>query len=347
MFLKFSYVKNFNNRKLYIYPNIPCHLLITKGNIMESRKIIKFGKTSHVVSLPKEWLKNNSLQKGDIIYFDEVKNNLVLRPKSFSKKKILKSIEIDTSKLEIRDIERRIISSYIQNYNVIRLFGKDIHLKSKDIKDSIQNLMALEIMEETSEIIVAKDFLKMEELSPLDLIKRMDIITRAMLLDCIKKSDIDLINSLYERDKDVNRLTFLLFRIIQNLLENQTEASQKGFNPKTLLKYNNLVRSIERIADSCKRISKLKRKIKFEKKQEEEINKFINLLYSYYIDVMKSFYKKDSKKALFLANHKRELILQTKQLNEDYWKIKNMCLLIEKFKDLIDSCHNITRDLYN
>ena len=314
---------------------------------MNSRKIIRFGKASFVVSLPKDWLKNNSLQAGDLIYFNQNNENLVLIPKAINKKKELKSIEIDVSKLNIRDIERKIISYYIQNYNIIRIFGKNLNEKSKDIKDCIQNLMALEIMEETSEKIVAKDFLKMEELSPLDLIKRMDIITRAMLLDTNKIPEENLLESIYERDRDVNRLTFLVFRILEYLLKNQSESSQKGINSKMILKYYNISRSIERIGDSAKRIAKLKTKIKFEKRSKEKLEKYFKKLYLNYEDIMKAFYKNDIEKAHRCAHKKRDLVLESKQLYEDYWKIKNFPIIIEKMKDLIDSCHNITRDLYN
>jgi phosphate uptake regulator len=314
---------------------------------MESRKIIRFGKSSYVVSLPQDWLKNNSLDKGDLIYFNQQENDLILVPKIVNKKKELKSIELNISKLEIRDIERRIISAYIQNYNVIRIYGKDFHLKSKEIKNCIQNIMALEIMEETSEKIIAKDFLKMNEISPYDLIKRMDVITRSMFLDTIKVNEENLLESIYDRDYDVNRLSFLLCRSIQYLLSNLSEASNKGYNPKILLKYNNVGKFIERTADSIKRSSKLKTRINFKKDQEIKINIYLKELYSYYENALKSFYKNDVDKALIYANLKNIYIKESKILYEENWETKNYALLIEKLKDLIDSIHNILRELYN
>jgi phosphate uptake regulator len=314
---------------------------------LESRKIIKFGKSSYVVSLPKDWLTNNSLTKGDLIFFNEVENNLVLIPKSINKKREIKSLELNISKLDIRDIERRIISAYIQDYNIIRIIGKDLSFRAKEIKELIHNLMALEIMEETSEKIIAKDFLKMEDLSPLDLIKRIDIITRAMLLDTLKLPEEGLIESIYQRDLDVNRLTYLVYRTVQYLLSNQSEATHKGLNTKILLRFNNVARNLERVADCAKRIGKLKNKLKFDNKLDQQINSFIKELYSHYENIMKTFYKKDTEKALEIANKKRILIMQTKQMYEDTWKTKEMPTLIEKFKDMIDSCHNINRDLYH
>ena len=38
---------------------------------MEYRKLIKFGNSSHVISIPNNWLKKNNLNKGDTVYLDE------------------------------------------------------------------------------------------------------------------------------------------------------------------------------------------------------------------------------------------------------------------------------------
>ena len=45
---------------------------------MEYRKLISFGKSSYVVSLPKSWVVQNKLKKGDLLYFDEKEKDLIL-----------------------------------------------------------------------------------------------------------------------------------------------------------------------------------------------------------------------------------------------------------------------------
>jgi len=49
---------------------------------MEYRKLIKFGNSSFVISLPKSWIVRHHLKKGAIIYVDENKvGDLVCSPK--------------------------------------------------------------------------------------------------------------------------------------------------------------------------------------------------------------------------------------------------------------------------
>jgi len=314
---------------------------------LDFRKIIKFGKSSYVVSLPKDWLQKNRLLKGDVVYLNEVDNSLILLPKESQRRKELHSTELDVTKISIRDVERRIISAYIQNYNVIHIFGKDFASKSKQIKEAIQNIMALEIMEETSERIVAKDFLKMDELSLIDLLKRMDIITRAMFLDTIKTFDEDLVESIYERDTDVNRLTYLMYRSIQYYFENSAFANEKGFNFKKLITYSTAVRNIERIADNTKRIAKLLARVEMSMSQKEKIKAILNEIYVHYESIMKALYKNDVEKAFQHANVKHELIAEIRQFYDDVWKVKWAPNIIEKMKDIIDCCHAIGRDLYH
>ena len=48
---------------------------------METRKLIKFGGSSHIIAIPNAWIKKNSLGKGDTIYIEENGNNeLILHP---------------------------------------------------------------------------------------------------------------------------------------------------------------------------------------------------------------------------------------------------------------------------
>ena len=46
---------------------------------MEFRKIIAFGKSSFVVSLPKAWMVAHNLVKGDVVYLEEEDDDLFRR----------------------------------------------------------------------------------------------------------------------------------------------------------------------------------------------------------------------------------------------------------------------------
>ena len=49
---------------------------------MNKRKLIKFGKNSYVISLPKEWIEENKLGKGSEINLNKFDENLIISTES-------------------------------------------------------------------------------------------------------------------------------------------------------------------------------------------------------------------------------------------------------------------------
>ena len=73
---------------------------------MAIRKLIKFGKSSYVISLPSEWIRRNKLEKGADILLDERDGMLRILPSSAKiEKKEIKSVEINVDKKDVSDIE--------------------------------------------------------------------------------------------------------------------------------------------------------------------------------------------------------------------------------------------------
>ncbi|MCX6707491.1 MAG: phosphate uptake regulator PhoU, partial [Candidatus Woesearchaeota archaeon] len=82
------------------------------------------------------------------------------------------------------------------------------------IKLILRNLTGIEIIQQDSERIIAKDLLNINEISIETLIRRMDNITRSMLTDSISCLRKDIYEEIYERDMEVNRLLYLAYRVI-------------------------------------------------------------------------------------------------------------------------------------
>src|SRR3989344_802603 len=147
---------------------------------MEYRKLIKFGNSSHIISLPNSWIRKNKLKKGALIYFEENGNGeIILAPKEINNKILDKEITIDITGKEINEVRRELSTAYINNYRIINVVGKDLNANSGNIKNSLRNFMAMEIMEQTSKNITAKDFLDMNSISIDEIIRKIDIIVRA------------------------------------------------------------------------------------------------------------------------------------------------------------------------
>ncbi|MBI4983623.1 phosphate uptake regulator PhoU [Candidatus Woesearchaeota archaeon] len=315
---------------------------------MEYRKLISFGKSSYVVSLPKNWINQNKLKKGNTVYLEEREQDLILSARDNKKAKVDSEIIIQVNGKSVRRLQREIISAYIKDYKTITLVGEELKDKAVEVQNTIQNLMALEVMEQTSKKIVAKDFLDMDNISIFNMIRKIDIILRAMIEDCERMFIHDNYENIYHRDNDVNRLSFLVFRIVEFGLSNSSFMYKKhNLNPQNLLYLWWFAFNLESIGDDIKRIARFMREMKnVNKKQQEHFLKLFTEAKNGYLVVLKGFHNHDEELAHAVLENKEKIIKEVDEFYNENKKIENLGLLIEKLKSMITNSHNLGRVVY-
>ncbi|MBI2665723.1 phosphate uptake regulator PhoU [Candidatus Woesearchaeota archaeon] len=314
---------------------------------MEYRKLISFGKSSFVVSLPKNWVRQNKLQKGDLIYFDDNGPNLILSKQENKHDDEEKEITIQTDKKSTRQIQREIISAYIRNYKTIILIGEELKNKVEDIQKIIQNLVALEILEQTSKKIVAKDFLNMPETEIKSLIKKMDVTVRSMLSDCKLIFTDDVYTNIKHRDSDVNKLSFLVYRAIRYGLEHPIIIDKKyHMSSNELLSLWWVVFNIENVGDDAKRIARYVQSMEFNPEMKNKFLSILDKLDKNYVQLMNSLYKNDQFLAHAIHETKKETIAQCDDFYKRYHQTMWCGHLVNQLKSLATNIHNIGRSVY-
>ena len=314
---------------------------------MEYRKLISFGKSSYVVSIPKPWVIQNKLKKGDHIYIEESGSNLILSKKESCEKKENKRKIIDIDKKSPHWIWREVCSGYILNNHEIVLQGSEIKNKVKELQNVVQNLIALEIMEQTSDTLVAKDFLDMDNVSLLELIQKMDVVTRTMINESCQVFEECNYDSINDRDKDVNRLYFLLYRAALFNMENPTKA-MKNFKltPMDMLRSLFMGFYIEVIADEVRRAIRYARMIEGSPEIKKQIKSFLEKMRDYYVGTMKSFYKKDIEAAFKLSDLKMDFEKDLDKLENEVQKIEHLNKVVNRLQRLVTNIHNLGRIVY-
>ena len=143
------------------------------------------------------------------------------------------------------------------------------------------------------------------------------MLTRSMLADTKKgKQQTKALNSM---DFEVDKLFFLVSRLIRSYLQSETS---KINNIEALSSWW-LAKNIESIADAAKKL------VEFFSKQDKEI---FDKAEEYYLESIKSYFKKDKG----LAD---KLIAQRKELLEKTDGLKNK----EFFKQIINGSRNIAK----
>lgn len=306
---------------------------------MHVRRLVKAGQASHTVSLPKNWLDKNNLKKGDTVYLKEKSDReLIITPENKEDIKKDKEITISTDKKDIEHIQREITSAYINSYNTINIVGKDLEEKAKEVRRMLHDFVALEIAEQTSGKIVAKDLLNWKEISIEKTLRRMDIIIRSMFEDTIKSiHGENLYQSIHFRDFDVNRLYFLMFRILKGALSDINVAAQFNVSNAEVLSDWYLVLNLESVADNLKTTCKLFNEIGDKVKGLEEVYK---VLQDNYLGALKAHYDKNKDLAQQIASKRQEVIGRLDELKK---KNKEINALMPNVKELETSISNIAR----
>jgi phosphate transport system protein len=263
------------------------------------RKLISFGKNSFIVSLPKLWVDKNKLKKGDLISIEEGKEGLLLRTSKTKLKEEPKRMVIDAENKNLIQLKTEIVSAYLNNYHIIEVISKELKTNAPEIRGMLRDLAGLEIINQSSTRIVAKDLINIGEISIKTLIRRMDNITRAMMEDAVGCFEgEDHVESLAHIDEEVNRLHFLAYRVIRGGLSDVRMANSLGTNPLKLHSSHTVTKRIERIADNTKRICRYLRDTKLDKRWAKELKVIFEDIKKTYSDVMKAYYTNDEKIAL-------------------------------------------------
>ena len=269
--------------------------------------------------MPKTWVEKNNLKKGDLISISDDGFELVLSAGQQDSKPGNKEASIDAKSKDMEFLKAEIVSSYLNGYDAINIFFDNNPKDAVKIKDIIRNLSGLEIMEQTSTRIVAKNLININEISISNIVRRMDIITRAMMEDailcCRGQCNYD---SIHHRDFDVNRLYFLGYRVIKNAIKNPRIAKSLGIGAWQLHSDNLLIARIEEIADRQKRIARYICTSSLGRDTLVELDRVYTDVSEAYNEVMKSFYNQDKQIAIKIETTNKDRTAACDRLLEKY-----------------------------
>jgi len=215
---------------------------------------MRLGKSSLVISLPKDWLNKNSLKRGDYVFANIEKDfSLKIQPSPIVVEKpeeISLSISVDEGG---ESIIRKIIGCYLNGYSVIKLNSAKIFTDEQ--RSSIKSVMSslyMMIIESTSSSKILQTLMDESLASVKSGIERMHIITNSMcqdLLWAMKDWDIDLAKSVVSLEDDVNQFSYYLLRLIRMAAQDPSLANKLQLDMIDCLDYQTLIQRIEHTAD--------------------------------------------------------------------------------------------------
>ena len=274
---------------------------------MQIRKLVKSGHSSLVVAVPRDWIKRNKLKPGDLVYIDDSSNKLVVSTefKENVTEKREKVINIDG--MDEIVILREINTAYLNNYYYIIIKGDELKKHLRYVKKLISDLVALELVDESSEKIMARSFLNVHDTDLKVLVRRVDNILRSMIIDTKQAlNEPSLVEAVVDRDNEVNRLNLLMAKVLKAAYYDKSILTSLGMDEMELLRYWELNGHLEKIGDRTKDIATAVLQLK--KVNHKDFLKLFSEMEDLYKEAMMSFYK-NSYKISDEVTHKRRVIM--------------------------------------
>lgn len=231
---------------------------------MEVRRVQKFGKSTLMVSLPAEWVKEVGLSAGESVYLEvDEDGSLKVYPPNLKTESNIKEMKvtIENNSVQGEMISRVIYSLYILGYDKIDIetkngvFTEDILRK---IKDTIRNLIGLEIVSQTTDSIQIQSFLDPTKYTMNNLINRLSNSIKQMLhyLDLgIKESSRTFLQEVIELEREIDRLYYLALRQLLLAQMNRSLAYMIGVKRIQIVGNRILIKAIEEAADEISEIA--------------------------------------------------------------------------------------------
>ena len=319
---------------------------------METRKVQVTGGSTYTVSLPKEWARANDVAAGSTVAFYPDADTLVLTPKTSEE-----TVEgtLDIGDLDGDELIRAVMTMYVSGFDVISLVADRITTdQRRAIRMATQNIVGLEVLEETTDRVVIQDLLDSSELSIHNAITRMRLIAVSMLEDALTaliEDDDDLARDVIERDDDVDRLWYLVSRIFRATLRSPTAAEELGLPREMCFDYHASARQLERIADHAAKIGQIS--LNLEAIPDDVIQALKNLhgeADNVINTAMDALFTDESDEATRLANEARGKILgideEARQVDEllrdvDPYQAQNLGLVVDSLSRSADYGGNI------
>jgi len=221
------------------------------------RRLQRIG-SSILVSLPKEWVDANNLDKGSQVEIETGQDSVSISANKETRPTKELVISYPLSKEE--NVVANITGAYLLGFDIIVINSKSI-IPGKDreeIRNSMRRLVGMEIIEEDASHINMQFLLDATTLNPSKILKRMSSIALGMYDDVsngLISDDKSNLQTLSNRDVEVNRQYFLLVRLIRSTLVDKRLSNAFNLENIDVLDYRVAANVLENAGDSIVELS--------------------------------------------------------------------------------------------
>ena len=313
-----------------------------------TRRLQKIG-SSILVSLPKEWIDANNLDKTNQVEIETNQNNLSIRTQL--SKRPSKEIEISYPLPKGESIVPTITGAYILGYDIIKIVSKyPISIADREsVRGSMRRLVGMEIIDEDATNISVQFLLDETSVNPQNILKRMSSIALGMFTDVVsslESGDKTNLETISNRDAEINRQYFLLVRLIRSTIMDTRLAGIFNLENIDILDYRIAANTLEIAGDTVVELAESLIKSNLSKTELKKLHGFTKDMAEIQSKSIDSFISNDRSLAINAITLQRNNSAKISKIRSSLENKKQISLalfdLIYMFEKILQSWSDIT-----
>jgi len=302
-----------------------------------------------LVSLPKEWIDANNLDKTNQVEIETNQNNLSIRTQL--SKRPSKEIEISYPLPEGESIVPTITGAYLLGFDIIRIVSKSpISFSDREsVRGSMRRLVGMEIIDEDATNISVQFLLDETSVNPQNILKRMSSIALGMFSDVVSSletGDKTNLETIANRDAEINRQYFLLVRLIRSTIMDTRLAGVYNLENIDILDYRIAANTLEIAGDTVVELSESLIKSNLSKIELKKLYGFAKEIEEIQTKSIDSFISNDRSLAINAITLQRSNFSKISKIRSSLESKKQISLalfdLIYMFEKILQSWSDIT-----
>ena len=312
-----------------------------------TRRLQKIG-SSILVSLPKEWIDANNLDKTNQVEIETNKNNLSIRTQL--SKRPSKDIEITYPLAKGESIVPTITGAYLLGFDMIKIVSKSpISITDREsVRGSTRRLVGMEIIDEDATNISVQFLLDETSINPQNILKRMSSIALGMFSDVVsslESGDKTNLETIVNRDAEINRQYFLLVRLIRSTIMDARLANIFNLENIDILDYRIAANTLEIAGDTIVELSQSLIKSNLSKVELKKLHDFAKDMEEIQIKSIDSFISNNRTLAIDAIRLQRNNVTKISKIRSSLESKKQISLaffdLIYMFEKVLQSWSDI------
>ena len=302
-----------------------------------------------MVSLPKEWIDANNLEKTNQVEIETNQNNLSIRTQL--SKRPSKEIEISYPLPKGESIVPTITGAYLLGFDIIRIVSKSpISFSDREsVRGSMRRLVGMEIIDEDATNISVQFLLDETSVNPQNILKRMSSIALGMFSDVVSSletGDKTNLETIANRDVEINSQYFLLVRLIRSTIMDTRLAGIYNLENIDILDYRIAANTLEIAGDTVVELSESLIKSNLSKTELKKLYGFARDIEEIQTKSIDSFISNDRSLAINAITLQRNNLSKISKIRSSLESKKQISLalfdLIYMFEKILQSWSDIT-----